>query len=76
MVENEKSLGSEQKEKGLRNLSETVAVNQKMALMTDRRVHEMTKYTYTMACSPDVFIRQVQSYAFSFSLHGKPLINI
>ena len=74
MVENEKSLGSEQKGKGLRNLTETetVAVNQKMALMTDRRVHEMTKYTYTMACSPDVFIRQVQSYAFSFSLHGKP----
>ena len=75
MVENEKSLGSEQKGKGLRNLSETVAVNQKMALMTDRRVHEMTKYTYTMACSPDVFIRQVQSHTFSpfsFSLHGKP----
>ena len=72
MVENEKSMDSVQKGKGLRNLSETVAVNQKMALMTDRRVHEMTKYTYTMACSPDVFIRQVQSYIFSFSIHGKP----
>ena len=75
MVENEKSLGSEQKGKGLRNLTETVAVNQRLALMTDRRVDELTKYTYTMACSPDVFIRQVQSETlsvFSFSLRGIP----
>ena len=51
MVENEKNL--EQREN-------TSRVNREMALMTDKRAAEPIKnYTYSLACSPEVFIREV-----------------
>ena len=53
MVENERSL--EQRDN-------TSRVNQKMALMTDKRAaaeQEISNYTYSLACNPEHFIREV-----------------
>lgn len=55
MVENERSL--EQRDN-------TSRVNQKMALMTDKRAEaepEISNYTYSLACAPEQFIREVSS---------------
>ena len=55
MVENERSL--EQRDN-------TSRVNQKMALMTDKRAaaeQEISNYTYSLACNPEHFIREVSS---------------
>ena len=54
MVENERSL--EQRDN-------TSRVNQKMALMTDKRAREeeISNYTYSLACSPEQLIREVCS---------------
>ena len=67
MVENERSL--EQRDN-------TTRVNQKMALMTDKRAveEEISNYTYSLACSPDQFIREVRSLiSFYQQLHRSSL---
>ena len=61
MVENERSL--EQRDN-------TSRVNQKMALMTDKRAEaepEISNYTYSLACAPEQFIREVSSVFFDQS---------